>query len=368
MRRRRPRSSRRSRRRPRIRHSRCRPPATRGRWRRRSSGQAHGGGAFCCVTYLAHRGRGTLVTRSMDVCPRCGKPGHVETACMGASTAPPAAGSMAPAAYYSLPPLGASVPPGPLGASGAYSASGMYGAAQNPVSRALRTLKTQLNMAVAQREEDPERAWLELVSVRERLHDVAEGAKGDPLLLADVERFGNRLEEQIDKLTSDVGDEVVAPLYSWVDLLRQRARLGGAGGRACRRGRRARSSTGARSSSWSSCRRSAHSRSSSRCSRLRRRRRAGRWDSCRRSAGWPSRRSSRSVFLRDNARTPSGAPPWTRSGITCSSPSKPRRWTWRSGGCGPSPRPCARDVPSTCTRRKEGSSRSWRAGGRTWSP
>ena len=181
----------------------------------------------------------------MDVCPRCGKPGHVETACKGASTAPPAAGSMAPAAYYSLPPLGASVPPGPLGASGAYSASGMYGAAQNPVSRALRMLKTQLNMAVAQREEDPERAWLELVSVRERLHDVAEGAKDDPLLLADVERFGNRLEEQIDKLTSDVGDEVVAPLYSWVDLLRQRARLDGAVESASTRVAEARASRGA---------------------------------------------------------------------------------------------------------------------------
>jgi hypothetical protein len=126
---------------------------------------------------------------------------------------------------YSLPPLGASVPPGPLGATGALSASGAYGAAQNPASLALRMLKTQLNLALAQREEDPERAWLELVSVRERLHDVAEGAKDDPLLWADVERFGARLEEQIDKLTRDVGDEVVAPLYSWVDLLRQRARL-----------------------------------------------------------------------------------------------------------------------------------------------
>jgi hypothetical protein len=161
----------------------------------------------------------------MDVCPRCGKPGHVETACPGVSNAPSAAGSVAPPPVYSLPPLGASVPPGPLGASGAYSASGMYGAAQNPVSLALRMLKTQLNLALGQREEDPERAWLELVSVRERLHDVAEGAKGDSLLYADVERFAGRLEEQIDKLTRDVGDEVVAPLYSWVDLLRQRARL-----------------------------------------------------------------------------------------------------------------------------------------------
>ena len=181
----------------------------------------------------------------MDVCPRCGKPGHVETACAGASIAPPAAPSVAPAPLYSLPPLGASVPPGPLAASGAFSASGAYGAAQNPVSRALRLLKTQLNLAVGQREEDPERAWLELVSVRERLHDVAEGAKDDPLLLADVARFEGRLEEQIDKLTSDVGDEVVAPLYSWVDLLRQRARLDAAVESASARVAEARASRGA---------------------------------------------------------------------------------------------------------------------------
>ncbi len=180
----------------------------------------------------------------MDVCPRCGKPGHGETACTGASTAPPAVSPVA-SSMYSLPPLGASVPPGPLGAGGALSASGMYGAAQSPVSRALRMLKTQLNLAVGQREEDPERAWLELVSVRERLHDVSEGARGDPLLLADVERFGARLEEQIDKLTRDVGDEVVAPLYSWIDLLRQRARLDAGVGSASSRVAEARASRGA---------------------------------------------------------------------------------------------------------------------------
>jgi hypothetical protein len=63
------------------------------------------------------------------------------------------------------------------------------------------------------------------VSVRDRLGSVADGAKEDPLLLADVERFRGRLDEAMAKLTRDVGDEVIAPLYSWVDLLRQRARL-----------------------------------------------------------------------------------------------------------------------------------------------
>jgi hypothetical protein len=117
------------------------------------------------------------------------------------------------------------VPPGPLGQSGAFALSGSYSAAHNPASRELRMLKTQLNVAVGQREEDPERAWLELVSVRERLASVADGAREDPLLLADVDRFRGKLDEAMTKLTRDVGDEVIAPLYSWVDLLRQRGRL-----------------------------------------------------------------------------------------------------------------------------------------------
>lgn len=116
-----------------------------------------------------------------------------------------------------MPPPGGSIPPG---ASGEYAA-----AAQNPVSRALRMLKTQLNLAVGLREEDPERAWLEAVSVREKIEALAQGAADDALLKADVERFRFKLEESIRKLTREVGDEVIAPLYSWVDLVRQRARL-----------------------------------------------------------------------------------------------------------------------------------------------
>jgi hypothetical protein len=122
-----------------------------------------------------------------------------------------------PPAGSSMPPPGSSMPPG--------LESGAYAASASPISRSLRMLKTQLNFAVGQREEDPERAWLEAVSVRERLETVAEGVKGDPLLVADVERFRSRLMEQLKKLTRDIGDEVVAPLYSWVDLVRQRARL-----------------------------------------------------------------------------------------------------------------------------------------------
>ncbi len=123
-----------------------------------------------------------------------------------------------------MPPPGSSTPP-PGTASGAFSLSGAYPTSQNPVHRALRLLKTQLNLAIGQREEDPERAWLEAVSVRDRLETLAPDASEDAILQADVDRFRGKLEQQLKKLTRDVGDEVVAPLYSWVDLLRQRDRL-----------------------------------------------------------------------------------------------------------------------------------------------
>lgn len=115
------------------------------------------------------------------------------------------------------------MPPGPT--SGAYALSGNHPAAQSPLARQLRLLKTQLNLAIGQREEDPERSWLEAVSVRERLEALLDSGGDDPLLVADAERFRGKLEEAIRKLTRDVGDEVIAPLYSWVDLLRQREKL-----------------------------------------------------------------------------------------------------------------------------------------------
>jgi hypothetical protein len=141
----------------------------------------------------------------------------------------------------SIPP-GASMPPGPDG----LAASGSYASAQTPGGRTLRLLKTQMALAVGQREEDPERAWLELVSVRERLEPVAELAREDPILLADVERFRTKLLEQIAKLTREVGDEMIAPLYSWVDLVRQRSRLDEQVESAARRVGEARASRGVR--------------------------------------------------------------------------------------------------------------------------
>ena len=136
----------------------------------------------------------------------------------------------------SIPPPGGSIPP----STGEYAST-----SQNPLPRALRLLKTQLTLAVGLREEDPERAWLEAVSVREKIDTLAEGAASDPLLKADVERFRFKLEESIRKLTRDVGDEVIAPLYSWVDLVRQRARLDGEVETARSRVAEARASRGA---------------------------------------------------------------------------------------------------------------------------
>jgi hypothetical protein len=93
------------------------------------------------------------------------------------------------------------------------------------VSRELRLLKTQLALAVGQREEDPERAWLEALSVREKLAAVEAVAGDDPHFAANVERFREKLETDIRKLTGEMGDDVLGPLYSWMDLLKQRAGL-----------------------------------------------------------------------------------------------------------------------------------------------
>jgi hypothetical protein len=144
-----------------------------------------------------------------------------------------------------MPPAGSSMPPGGP-TSGAFALSGSFGAAgQTNGSRELRMLKTQLALAVGQREEDPERAWLELVSVRERLHPLAETAREDPLLESDLQRFRGKLEDQIAKMTREVGDEVIGPLYSWIDLIRQRARLEEQVASTARRVGEARASRGA---------------------------------------------------------------------------------------------------------------------------
>jgi hypothetical protein len=154
----------------------------------------------------------------MVFCSRCGKLGHVEVACHAAGVATLSSSSVLASAD--------------LGGSGAYALTAASYAdwseisqAEGSAARSLRLLKTQLHLAVGQREEDPERAWLELVSIRDRLGEVVERTKDDPLLAADVEQFRGRLADNLSNLMHDVGDETIAPLYSWVDLLRQRVSL-----------------------------------------------------------------------------------------------------------------------------------------------
>jgi hypothetical protein len=95
----------------------------------------------------------------------------------------------------------------------------------NPASRPFRDCRAQVQLALSQREEDPARVWLELVSVRESASQLPEMAKDDPILAEEIDRFRAKLEAEIFALTQEVGDEVLAPLYVWLDLIRRRNKL-----------------------------------------------------------------------------------------------------------------------------------------------
>ena len=92
----------------------------------------------------------------------------------------------------------------------------------HPASRPFRECRAQLQLALSQREEDPARVWLELVSVREHASKLPAVAADDPVLFQEIDRFRAKLEAEIFTLTHEVGDEVLAPLYVWVDLIRRR--------------------------------------------------------------------------------------------------------------------------------------------------
>jgi hypothetical protein len=153
----------------------------------------------------------------MSFCGRCGGSGHSTEACSGSGALGATGSIRTPARPLSVTSSGA------YASGGGHAPSGAYSAYTNPASRELRLLKTQLALAVGQREEDPERAWLEAMSVREKLAAVESVAGDDPLFAANVERFREKLETDIRELTGEMGDEVLAPLYSWMDLLKQRA-------------------------------------------------------------------------------------------------------------------------------------------------
>lgn len=97
--------------------------------------------------------------------------------------------------------------------------------ASHPASKPFRDARSQVRLALSQREEDPARVWLELVSVRESSAKLTELAVDDPILHEDIERFRAKLEAEIFGLQQEVGDEVLAPLYVWLDLIRRRNRL-----------------------------------------------------------------------------------------------------------------------------------------------
>lgn len=95
----------------------------------------------------------------------------------------------------------------------------------HPASKPFRDCRAQMRLAMSQREEDPARVWLELVSIRETASKLPDLANDDAALKQDIERFRAKLEAEIFALQQEVGDEVLAPLYVWVDLIRRRNRL-----------------------------------------------------------------------------------------------------------------------------------------------
>ncbi len=94
----------------------------------------------------------------------------------------------------------------------------------SPFAFTLKGWRSQLRWAMTQREEDPARVWLEIISIDERSKRALH-LSHDPEQLAELKKFRNKLEGSIAELTEDLGDENVAPLYSWLDLVRQKRAL-----------------------------------------------------------------------------------------------------------------------------------------------
>jgi len=93
-----------------------------------------------------------------------------------------------------------------------------------PFAITLKGWRSQLRWAMTQREDDPARVWLEIISIDER----SKGALQQPHDVEEQEelrKFREKLETSIASLTEDLGDDNVAPLYSWLDLVRQRRTL-----------------------------------------------------------------------------------------------------------------------------------------------
>ncbi len=93
-----------------------------------------------------------------------------------------------------------------------------------PFAITLKGWRSQLRWAMTQREEDPARVWLEIISIDERSKR-ALALSHDAEQLAELQKFRTKLETSIAELTQDLGDDNVAPLYAWLDLVRQRRSL-----------------------------------------------------------------------------------------------------------------------------------------------
>jgi hypothetical protein len=103
--------------------------------------------------------------------------------------------------------------------------SGEFGAATAAeFAITLKGWRSQLRWAMTQREEDPARVWLEVISIDERSKRALATAT-DPTQLAEVHRFRDKLESSIASLTQELGDDNVAPLYAWLDLVRERRKI-----------------------------------------------------------------------------------------------------------------------------------------------
>jgi len=131
----------------------------------------------------------------MHECRHCGSTDHVDVAC-------------------------------PLLQSSELEAMSMRAPASNhAATKPFRDCRAQLRLALSQREDDPARVWLELMSLRESASKLPAMVGDDPMLKGDVDRFRAKLEAELFMLTEEVDDEVLAPLYAWVDLLRRRNRI-----------------------------------------------------------------------------------------------------------------------------------------------
>src|SRR5438876_4184818 len=88
--------------------------------------------------------------------------------------------------------------------------SAVHAIAGSDFAITLKGWRSQLRWAMTQREEDPARVWLEVISIDERSKR-ALAVEQTPAHVEELTKFRQRLETSIASLTEDLGDENVAP-------------------------------------------------------------------------------------------------------------------------------------------------------------